>query len=164
MVPRLVSIHSATCSMQLNRFRCGWVSWWNQGGLEFRVVLRDGEEAVEVDEYLYSVVGCCSVANSCLTLFDPMNCSPQTSLCFTISQSLLNLMSIESVMPSNHLLDLVNRSNCWNHLSFPSSLALNLSQHQGLFHWVGFSHQVAKVLALQLQHQSFQWIFRVDYL
>ena len=39
------------------------------------MVLRDGEEAVEVDEYLYSVVGCCPVANSCLTLFDPMNCS-----------------------------------------------------------------------------------------
>ena len=40
--------------------------------------------------------------------------------------------------------------------------ALNLSQHQGLFQWVGSSHQVAKVLVLQLQHQSFQWIFRVS--
>ena len=38
----------------------------------------------------------------------------------------------------------------------------NLSQHQGLFQWVGSSHQVAKVL--ELQHQSFQWIFRVDFL
>ena len=45
---------------------------------------------------------------------------------------------------------------------FPS--ALNLSQHQGLFQWVSSSHQVAKVLELQLQHQSFQWIFRVDFL
>ena len=45
----------------------------------------------------------------------------------------------------------------------PSSLAFNLSQHQGLFQWVG-SHQVVKVLELQLQHQSFQWIFRVDFL
>ena len=36
--------------------------------------------------------------------------------------------------------------------------ALNLSQHQGLFQWVGSSHQVAKVLELQLLHQSFQWI------
>ena len=45
----------------------------------------------------------------------------------------------------------------------PSSpFAFNISQHQGLFQWVGSSHQVAKVLELQLQHQSFQWIFRVD--
>ena len=39
--------------------------------------------------------------------------------------------------------------------------ALNPSQHQGLFKWVSSSHQVAKGLELQLQHQSFQWIFRV---
>ena len=43
----------------------------------------------------------------------------------------------------------------------PSPPAFNLSQHQGLFQWVSSSHQVAKVLKLQLQHQSFQWIFRV---
>ena len=44
----------------------------------------------------------------------------------------------------------------------PFSSCLNLSQHQGLFQWVNSSHQVAKVLELQLQHQSFQWIFRVN--
>ena len=49
-------------------------------------------------------------------------------------------------------------------LSSPSPPALNLSQHQGLSQWVISSHQVAKVLELQLQHQSFQWIFRVDFL
>ena len=38
--------------------------------------------------------------------------------------------------------------------------ALNLSQRQGLFQWVSSSHQVAKVLELQLQHQSFRWKFR----
>ena len=42
--------------------------------------------------------------------------------------------------------------------------ALNLSQHQGLFQWIGALHKVARVLELQLQHQSFQWIFRVDFL
>ena len=42
----------------------------------------------------------------------------------------------------------------------PSPPALNLSQHQGLFKWVDSSHQVGKLLELQLQHQSFQWIFR----
>ena len=49
-------------------------------------------------------------------------------------------------------------------LSSPSPPAFNLSQHQGLFQWVGSSHQVAKVLEFQLQYQSFQWIFRTDIL
>ena len=49
-------------------------------------------------------------------------------------------------------------------LSPPSSPIFNLSQHQGLFQWVSSPHQVAKVLELQLQHQSFQWIFRTDFL
>ena len=65
----------------------------------------------------------------------------QASLSSTISQSLLKLKSIESMMSSNHLI-----------LCHP--LLLNLSQHQGLFQWTGSSHQVAKVSELQLQHQS----------
>ena len=54
----------------------------------------------------------------------------------------------------------------WCHptVSSPSPPAFCLSQHQGLFQWVSSSHQGAKVLELQLQHQSFQWIFRVDFL
>ena len=74
----------------------------------------------------------------------------QASLSLTISWSLPKFMAIESVMPSNHLI-----------LSSPSPPALNLSQHQGLFQWVSPLHQVAKVL--ELQHQSFQWVFRVDF-
>ena len=58
-------------------------------------------------------------------------------------------MSIDLVMPPNHLI-----------LSSPSLPAFDLSQHQGLFQWVNSSHQVATVLEFQLQHQSFQWIFR----
>ena len=49
-------------------------------------------------------------------------------------------------------------------LSSPSPPAFNLSQHQGLFQWVSSSHQVAKVLEFQPQHQPFQWIFRTDFL
>ena len=49
-------------------------------------------------------------------------------------------------------------------LSSPSPPDLNLFQHQGIFKWVSSSHQVAKVLEFQLQHQSFQWLFRVDFL
>ena len=51
-----------------------------------------------------------------------------------------------------------------SHSLLPSSLAHNLSQHQVLSQWVGLSHHMAKVLEFQLQHQSFQWIFRVDFL
>ena len=49
-------------------------------------------------------------------------------------------------------------------LSSPSPPSFNLSQHQSLVKWVSSSHQVAKVLEFQLQHQSFQWIFRTDLL
>ena len=49
-------------------------------------------------------------------------------------------------------------------LLFPSPPAFNLSCHNGLFQWVSSSHQVAKVLEFQLQCQSFQWIFRTDFL
>ena len=66
----------------------------------------------------------------------PWTAAYQASLSITISWSLLKIMSIELVMPSNHLI-----------LSSPSS-AFNLSQHQGLFKWVSSSHQVAKVSVL----------------
>ena len=50
-----------------------------------------------------------------------------------------------------------------SHPQMPSSpSALNLSQHQGVFQWVVCLHQMTKILVLQLQYQSFQWIFRVD--
>ena len=49
-------------------------------------------------------------------------------------------------------------------LSSPSPPTFSLSQHQGFFKWVSFLHQVAKVLEFGLQHQSFQWTFRTDFL
>ena len=49
-------------------------------------------------------------------------------------------------------------------LSFPYPPTFNLSQNQGLFQWVNSLHQVAKLLEFQVQHQSFQWIFRTDLL
>ena len=79
----------------------------------------------------------------------------QASLSITNSRSLLRLMSIESVRPSNRLI------LCHPLLSPPT---FNLSQHQVLFQCIGSSHHVAKVLEFQLQHQSFQWIFRTDFL
>ena len=90
---------------------------------------------------------------SCIRLFaTPWTAACQASLSITNSWSWLKLVSIESIMPSNHLI-----------LSSPSP-TFNLSQHQGLFKWVSSLHQVAKVLEFQLQHQSFQWIFRMDFI
>ena len=78
----------------------------------------------------------------------------QASLSITNSRSLLKLMPIELVMPSSHLI------LCRPLLLLPP----NPSQHQGLFKWVNSSHQLAKVLEFQLQHQSFQWTPRTDLL
>ena len=94
--------------------------------------------------------------NSAWVSATPWTAARQPSLSFTVSWSLLRFMPIESVMPSNHPI-----------LLSPSPPALNLSQHEGLFQWVTSSHQMAKELDLQLQHQSFQWIwalifFRMD--
>ena len=69
----------------------------------------------------------------------PWIAARQASLSITNCQSLPKPMFIELVMPSNHLI-----------LSSPSPLALNLSQHQGLFKWISSSHQVAKALEFQL--------------
>ena len=103
---------------------------------------------------IYNIVAVVVQTLSHVHLFvTPLTAAHQLSLSITIFLSLLKLMSIESMMPSIHLI-----------LSSPFPLALDLSQHQGLFQWVNSSHQVAKILELQLQHQSFQWIFRVDFL
>ena len=61
----------------------------------------------------------------------------------------------------NHLGDAIQQSHL---LSSPSPPVFNPSQQQGLFQWVGSSHQMAKVLELPFQHQSFQWIFWTDFL
>ena len=77
----------------------------------------------------------------------------QASLSFTVSWSLLKLMSVELVTPSNHISSSVVPV---------SSYLQSFNQHQGFFQWVSSLHQVAKVL--ELQHQSFQWLFRTDFL
>ena len=81
----------------------------------------------------------------------PWTAVHEAPLSSSVSRSLLKFMSIESVMLSNPLI-----------LCCPLLFAFSLSQHQGLFQWVHSLHQVAKVL--ELQQQSFQWIFRVDFL
>ena len=83
--------------------------------------------------WLAVLLHCCCLVAKCVPLFaTPRTEARQASRSFTISQSLLKLLSIESVMPSNHLM-----------LSSPSP-TFSLSQHHGLFQCVSFSHQVPK--------------------
>ena len=95
-----------------------------------------------------------SVAQSCPTLCDPVDCStpglPVHHQLLEFTQTHVHWVG-DAIQPSHPLLS-------------PSPPALNLSQHQGLFRWVSCSHQVAKVLEFQLQHQSFQWTSRTDIL
>ena len=83
----------------------------------------------------------------------PWTAACQAPLSSTICWSLLKFMSTQLVILSNHVI-----------LCHPLLiLSSHLSQHQDLFQRVSSSYQVAKVLVFQLQHQSFQRIFRVDF-
>ena len=94
-------------------------------------------------------------------------------ICSVMSDSLWPLETVARVFPVLHYLPEFAQTHVhWvidaiqpsHHLFLISPPALNLYQHQGLFQWVSSSHQLAKVLEFQLQHQSFQWIFRTDFL
>ena len=95
-----------------------------------------------------------SVARSYPILCDPMDCStpglPVHHQLLEFTQTHVHGVG-DAIQPSYPL-------------SSPSPPALNLSEHQGLFKWVSSSHQLAKVLEFQLQHQSFQWTLRTDFL
>ena len=106
---------------------------WNDSGLE-----------------RHSIHFCCSVAKLCLAVGNPVDRSTPgfpVHHCFPEFAQIHVHWVGDAVSPSLALL--------------PSSFAFNLSQHQGLFQWIGSLHQVAKILELQ---QSSQWIFRVDFL
>ena len=95
-----------------------------------------------------------SVAQLCPTLCDPMDSSTPVLLVHhqipEFTQTHVHWVS-DAIQPSHPL-------------SSPSLPAFNLSQHHGLFKWVRSSHKMAKVLEFQLQHQSFRWTPRADFL
>ena len=97
---------------------------------------------------------CCLVAKLCPTLCNPMDWGrqdfPALHYLPEFAQTHVHWVG-DAIQPSHPQLP-------------PSPPVLNSSQHWGLFQWVSSSHQEAKVLQLHLQHQSFQWIFRTDYL
>ena len=98
---------------------------------------------------------CCSVVQLCLPPCNPMDCKmpgfPILHYLPELAQTQVHWVGDDAIQP-------------FHPLSFPSTPAFNLSQHQSLFQWVSSSHQVAKASELQLQHQSFQWVFRIDFL
>ena len=102
---------------------------------------------------LQSSVQFSSVAQSCPTLCDPMDCStpglPVHHQFLELTWTHVHWVG-DAIQPSHSL-------------SSPSPPAFNLSQHQSLFQCVSSSHPVVKVLEFQLQHQSFQWVFRTDF-
>ena len=107
--------------------------------------------------FLYSTISSVqlsSVAQLCPTLCNPMNHStpglPVHHQLLEFTQTHVHRVG-DAIQPSHPL-------------SSPSPPAPNPSQHQGIFQWVYSSHEVAKVLEFQLQHQSFQWAPRTDLL
>ena len=116
------------------------------------------QSSIQISYIFHSVQFSCS---SCLTLCDPMNHStpglPVHHHVPEFTQTHVHQVA-DAIQPSHPL-------------SSPSSPASSHFQHQSLFQWVNSSHEVAKVLEFQLQHQSFQWTpwtglisFRMDWL
>ena len=93
-----------------------------------------------------------SVAQSYPTLCDPTDCSmPGNPVHHQLPEfTQTHVHWVDDAIQPSHL------------LSSSSSPTFNLSQHQGLFRWVSSLHHVAKILAFQLQHHSFQWTVRTD--
>ena len=146
--------------------RTSWNRWGNQEGLGGRLSsdsalsvlilqsagLQCGLPLINI--YPLSSVRFSSVAQSSLTLRDPMNHSTPG-------------LPVHHQLPEfteTHVYRVSDAIQPSHPLSSPSPSAPNPSQPQSLFQWVNCSHEVAKVLEFQLQHQSFQWIFRTDFL
>ena len=136
-----------------------WI-WWRLFVAAVGVQLNDRAFDYKLDGYSFTEVPWLyryqfsSVAQSCLTLCSPMDCS--TPGFFVLHQL--------PELAQTHVHRVGDAIQSLHPLSSPSPPAFSLSQHQGLFQWVRSSYQVAEVLELQLQHQSFQWMFRTDLL
>ena len=102
---------------------------------------------------------------SCVWLFaTPWTAARQASVSFTISTPGFRVFRYLPEFAHTHVHWVSDAIQPSHPLLPPSSPVLSLSQHQGLSPWIGSSNQVAKELELQLQHPSFQWIFRIDWL
>ena len=86
--------------------------------------------------------------------------TPGTSAC-QASLSIINSWNLFKLNRIYWVGDAIQPSHPLLSPSFPT---FNISQHQGLFQWVSYLHLVAKVLEFQPRHQSFQWIFKTDFI
>ena len=132
-----------------------WVDSWAPKSMRTLTAAMKLKDACSLEEKLWpNSVQFGSVTQSCPTLCDPMNRStpglPVHHQVPEFTQTHVHRVS-DAIQPS-HL------------LSSPSPPAPNPSQHHSLFQWVNSSHEVAKVLEFQHQHQSFQWTFRINFL
>ena len=133
---------------------------WREVGEGFRTgdtctPMADSCQCMAKPLQYYKVIQFSSVAQSCPTVCDPMDCS-------TPGLPVHHQLPPEFTQTHVHWVrDAIQPSHP---LSSPSPPTFNLAQHQGVFKWVRSLQQVAKVLEFQFQHQSFQWIFRTDFL
>ena len=135
------SKHSVELTLSSLEYPCLSISFHVPGCLSY--------SPLQYQQFFY----CCSVTQLGPIICDPMDCS------------------MPGLPVHHHLLEFIQIHVHWvgdaiqssHPVSSSSSPAFNLSWHQGLFKW-GSSHQVAKALAFQLQHQSFQWTPRTDLL
>ena len=129
---------------------CRYTCWYIAGSLP----LVPPAKPIVMTKAIFSSVQFGSVTQLCPTLCNPMNCSmPGLPVHYQLPES--------TQTHAHRVGDAIQPSHP---LSSPPPPAPNLSQHQGLFQSVSSSHQVAKVLDFQLQHQSFQCIFSTDLL
>ena len=132
-----------------------WLFWGAPKSLQMVTAAMKLKDACSLEKKLFPMwVQFISVAQSCLTLCDPMNCSTPG---FLVHQQLPEFTQ-------NHLYWVGDAIQPSHPLSSPSPPAPNPSQHQGIFQWVNSSHEVAKVLEFQLSHHSFQRNPRADLL
>ena len=121
----------------------GWINIWT------KIVWM--KKLVKLFDDFFPLFCCCclSAIKACLTLCDPVDCStpgsPALHYILELAQMHVHWVS-DAIQPSHPL-------------SAPSPFAFNLAQHQGLFQWVSSSHQVAKVLELQLSFSLSAMIF-----
>ena len=109
---------------------------------------------ISIDHSVHFLIQLFSVVKLCLTLYHNTDCS-------TPGLPVLHCLSDFVQTHVHWVRDAIQPSQL---LLLPSPPALNLFQHQGPFQWIISSHQVARVLEHQLQHQSFQWTFRTHFL
>ena len=140
-ISQLFSVFSTLCSL-IGRYKC------------YKGLLRNQDTRILILSFFFKLFSSVQFTQSCPSFCYPMNCSTPG---LPVHHQLSEFTQAHAHWVGNAIQPSHSQSS-------PSPPAFSLSQHQGLFQWVSSLHQVAKVLEFQLQHQSFQWIFRTNFL